>query len=164
MLLTDNKKKQMKRRTRTLAGVLVMLIVIQFFPAQKNFSEAEAPGDIANRYEVPMNTLMNLYDGCYNCHSNYTRYPWYYKVQPVGWWMAYHISRAKRHLNFSEFASYTPREASRKFHEIHEVMEEHSMPLRSYRLMHEEAKLTPAQYQHVADWALRMQQEIDSTL
>ena len=153
----------MKRRTRIWAGVLVILIVIQFFPPKKNSTEAEAPNDIANKYDVPMNTLMNLYDGCYNCHSNYTKYPWYFKVQPVGWWMSHHIAKAKRHLNFSEFATYTPEQTRKKFHEINKVMKNRSMPLKSYLLMHEEAHLTPGQYQNVADWALKMQHGLDSS-
>lgn len=153
----------MKRKTRIWTGVLVILVVIQFFPPKKNTTEKDPTDDIATKYDVPMNTLMNLYDGCYNCHSNYTKYPWYDRIQPVGWWMAHHITDAKRHLNFSEFASYTPDQARKKFHEINKVMTKRSMPLKSYLLMHEEAHLTPEQYKNVADWALKMQQRLDST-
>lgn len=153
----------MKRKTRIWTGVLIIVIAIQFFQPGKNTTEAEATADIATKYDVPMNTLMNLYDGCYNCHSNYTKYPWYVKVQPVGWWMTHHINDAKRHLNFSEFANYTPKQARKKFHEINKVMTKHSMPLESYLLMHEESRLTPDQYKNVADWALKMQQQLDST-
>lgn len=152
----------MKRKTGIWIGVVVVLVAIQFFRPPMRTSDADAPNDIAAKYDVPMNTLMNLYDGCYNCHSDFTKYPWYYRVQPVGWWMAHHISEARRHLNFSQFGTYTPAQAQKKFHAIHKVMVGRTMPLKSYLLMHEEAHLTPGQYQNVADWAQKMENGLDS--
>ncbi|MCM4152881.1 hypothetical protein DHD05_14895 [Arenibacter sp. N53] len=38
-------------------------------------------------------------------------------------------------------------------------MKEQSMPLKSNLLLHEEAKLTDEQYQHIADWAKETQQK-----
>src|SRR5699024_10548446 len=107
-----------------------------------------------------MNVVMVLNDACYNCHSNYTTYPWYYNVQPVGWWMDYHIDQAKKHVNFSEFATYSKEDARHAFHEINEVMTEHLMPLKSYRLMHKNARLTDEQYKKVADWAAEMEAKL----
>lgn len=157
----------MKKGFKILIVIILLFGVIQFFRPAKNFTKADAVNDIATKYDVPMNVLMNLYDGCYNCHSNYTTYPWYYNVQPVGWWMAHHIKEARRHVNFSEFAAYSPRQAAKKFHEIYEVMDEKTMPLKSYLLQHKEARLTDEQYKNVADWAEKMHrqllQETDST-
>lgn len=150
----------MGKRTKIIIGLLIILAVIQVFRPSKNFTGADAPNDIAVKYDVPMNVLMNLYDGCYNCHSNYTKYPWYFNVQPVGWWMSHHISKARRHLNFSEFATYTPKQAAKKFHEIYKVMDARSMPIKSYLWMHEEAHLTPEQYHVVAAWAKKMQLQV----
>jgi hypothetical protein len=149
----------MKNRLKIPLAVLILFAVIQFFRPGKNFTRAEAVNDIAKKYDVPMNVLMNLYDGCYNCHSNYTTYPWYFNIQPVGWWMARHIKKAKRHLNFSEFATYTPEKAAKKFHEIYKVMDEKTMPLKSYLLQHKEARLTDEQYKRVADWAQKMHRQ-----
>lgn len=154
----------MKRWLKVLIIVVVIFGVIQFFRPQKNFTKADPVNDIANKYDVPMNTLMILYDGCYNCHSNYTKYPWYFNVQPVGWWMAHHINKAKRHLNFSEFASYTPKKAAKKFHEIYKVMDEKTMPLKSYLLQHKEAHLTDEQYKNVADWAQKMHKQVQAAM
>lgn len=156
------KSIMMKTKTAIWIGVLVVLVVIQFFQPPKRTADEDAPNDIAAKYDVPMNTLMNLYDGCYNCHSDFTKYPWYYQVQPIGWWMAHHISEARRHLNFSQFGTYTAVQARKKFHAIHKVMVSRSMPLKSYLLMHEEAHLTPGQYQNVADWAQKMENSMDS--
>lgn len=150
----------MKNWVKVLIIIVIIFGVIQFFRPAKNFTKAEAVNDIAKKYDVPMNVLMNLYDGCYNCHSNYTTYPWYFNVQPVGWWMAHHIKDAKRHVNFSEFAAYTPKEAAKKFHEIYKVMDEKTMPLKSYLWQHKEAHLTDEQYKNVANWAQKMHQQV----
>ena len=150
----------MKNWIKIIIIVVIILGGMQFFRPSKNFTEEEPMNDIANKYDVPMNTLMILYDGCYNCHSNYSKYPWYYNIQPVGWWMAGHIKKAKRHVNFSEFASYTPKESAKKFHEIYKVMDEKTMPLKSYRLQHKESRLTDKQYKNVADWAQKMHRQV----
>lgn len=150
----------MKKGVKIIIVIVVVLGLMQIFRAKKNFTQAEPVHDIATKYDVPMNILMNLYDGCYNCHSNYTKYPWYDNIQPVGWWMAYHVNGAKRHLNFSEFATLSPQQAAKKFHAIYKVMNKKSMPIASYLWMHPEARLTPSQYKDVAAWAQQMQQKI----
>lgn len=153
----------MRKWMKILLTLIIVLAAIQLVRPAKNYSEQESPDDIATRYEIPMSILMVFNDACYNCHSNYTTYPWYNQVQPVGWWMARHIRRARRHLNFSTFAQYSPREAAKKFKEIHEVMEDKSMPIRSYLWMHSEARLSDEQYKKVADWALKMQQRLEAS-
>lgn len=110
-----------------------------------------------------MDIQMDFNTACYDCHSNYTEeYPWYYTLQPVSWWMNLHIKKAKEHLNFSEFANYTTEEQIDKYNKIHEVMTEKAMPLKSYLLMHDEAKLSDREYQKVADWAKEMAKELEN--
>lgn len=140
-------------------GMAILLIIqIPFFTPEKNQIKTDGLRiDITDKYEVPMNIQMDLYNGCYDCHSNYTEnYPWYYHIQPVSWWMNLHILDAKKHINFSEFAAYTSEEAAEKFDDLHKVMEDRSMPLKSYLWMHDKARLTERQYQRVARWAKAM--------
>lgn len=153
----------MKRSKLILIVVIAILVVIQFFRPEKNTTNADPVNDIATKYMemADMDILMILNDACYNCHSNYTTYPWYYNIQPVGWWMAYHINDAKKHVNFSEFATYSKKDAAHAFHEIYEVMSEHTMPIKSYRLMHDKANLTDEQFKKVAEWAKEMEEKLD---
>jgi len=74
--------------------------------------------------------------------------------------MALHIKNAKKELNFSEFASYSPQKAAKKFDEIRKEMESKHMPLKSYLLMHDEAKLADQDYKDIAEWAKKMHEEI----
>lgn len=153
----------MKTRTKILLIILSLVLVIQlpFFTPDKNETREDRNIDITDKYEVPMNVQMALYNGCYDCHSNNTKnYPWYYHVQPVSWWMNQHIRKAKTFVNFSEFGSYSPEKAIKKFDEINEVMEKRTMPLDSYLWMHDEAQLTEKQYDYVAKWAADMRDRL----
>lgn len=146
----------MKTWIKILIAVVILLLILQLpvFTPDKNYSKLEPVDDIALKYDVPMNVLMDLNESCYACHSNYTeKYPWYYNIQPVSWWMNKHIEDAKDELNFTEFAKYTPEKAAKKFKEIKETMDERTMPLRSYLWLHDEAKMSDKQYKRVAEWA-----------
>ncbi len=157
----------MKTLLKILVIIIAILLIIQlpFFTPKKNFTKEDTSTAIVDKYEVPMNIQMILYNGCFDCHSNYTEnYPWYYHIQPVSWWMDWHIQEAKKHVNFSEFARYTPQQASKRFKELQEVMEEHAMPLKSYLWMHKDAKLTEKQYQQVAAWAKEMHEKMEAKL
>lgn len=150
----------------TLAIVAVLLIIqIPIFTPSKNISDAEPVNDIANAYDVPMDIQMHIYNSCSDCHTNYTKeYPWYYKIQPVSWWMALHIHNAKKELNFSEFATYTPQRALKKFKEIQQQMEQKHMPLKSYLWMHDEAKMTDQDYKDMTEWAKNMQATVQAKI
>src|SRR5699024_7141172 len=149
-----------------IAAVAILLIIqIPIFQPDKNYSEADPVDDIAAKYNSlfmdDMDIYMDFQNACYDCHSNYTEdYPWYYAIQPVSWWMDHHIKKAKDSLNFSEFANYTPQEAAYKLKLIHDVMEDHSMPLKSYLWMHDEAKLDDDHYRDVAEWAKKTRQKV----
>ncbi|MBS1949948.1 MAG: heme-binding domain-containing protein [Bacteroidetes bacterium] len=153
----------MKKWKKIMAGCAAITLIIQLpvFAPQKNYSEADPVYDIAKVYEVPMDVQMELYNSCYDCHSNYTKeYPWYYHIQPISWWMARHVNQAKAKLNFSEFASYSPEEAAKKFNDIQDVMEEKAMPIKPYLLMHDEARLTDDEYKGLAEWATHLHDKI----
>ncbi len=156
----------MKKGVKILIAVIILLLIIQLpiFNPAKNYTEADPVNAITTVYEVPMDVQMHLYNACFDCHSNYSKYPWYYHIQPVSWWMSSHIKDAKRHLNFSEFATYSPKRAAHKFHEIYEEMERQSMPIESYKVMHGDVKLSNDDYKAVADWAKKMHDQLEAKI
>ncbi len=144
----------MSRTKKILIALLVVLIVIQFIRPTRNISNLDGPNEISKKYTVPTEVQSILKQSCYDCHSNNTNYPWYANVQPVGWWIQYtHINDGKKHLNFSEYASYPEKRAKRKFEEIVDEVKEGGMPLGTYTFMHHEAVLTPEQSKALTDWA-----------
>lgn len=134
-------------------GIIALVVIIQFFRPTRNISLQPAPNEIATKYNVPEDVQTILKHSCYDCHSNNTTYPWYSNLQPVGWWLQWHIDDAKRHLNFSEFAGYPEKRAKKKFEEIEDAATNGWMPLDSYTWMHEGTRLTPEQGKAVASWA-----------
>ena len=133
--------------------LLLVFVVIQFFRPTRNISTGISVNDINRHYNLPDSVQQILKKSCYDCHSNNTNYPWYYNVQPVGWWLQNHINDGKRELNFSEFASYAAKKQSRKMGKTSEEVKEGGMPLNSYLWIHTDSKLNEAEKATLANWA-----------
>jgi hypothetical protein len=136
--------------------LLIVFVVLQFFRSKKNISEAANVNDITKAYAVPTNVMESLQTSCYDCHSNNTKYPWYSHIQPVAWWLADHIDEGKKEINFNEFAAYSLRRQYRKFKEINDQLEEDEMPLKSYTIIHGDAKVSKEQKVEIYNWTNAM--------
>jgi hypothetical protein len=136
-------------------GILLLaaLIVVQFFRPKRNKQEGEAVNHLNKVYAIPDDVNIILEKACYDCHSNSTRYPWYANIQPVAWWLAKHISKAKKELNFSEFTSYNLRRQYHKMEEVKDEVKEGKMPLNSYTWTHKDAILTDEEKNKIIGWA-----------
>ncbi len=132
-------KKHLKK---IVIALIVVFILIQFFPTHRNENKELLPTDFSKVYDVPENIHVMLKNACYDCHSNNTKYPWYNKIQPVSWFLENHIAEAKEELNFSEFGNYSAKKQNHKLDEIIDEVKEGEMPLKGYKLMHSEAKFS----------------------
>jgi mono/diheme cytochrome c family protein len=74
---------------------------------------------------------------CFDCHSNETRWPWYAKIAPMSWVMQRDVTAGRSVMNFSEWN----RPYLLSGEAGHAVLRS-DMPLKSYQMLHEEAKLT----------------------
>jgi len=139
---------------KILLGLVLVLVVIQFFRPERNESNDQTFA-IATKYTVPQEVDAILKVSCNDCHSNKTEYPWYANVQPVAWWLDEHVVDGKRHLNFSEFTNRPIAIQNHKLEEVIEMVEEKEMPMEEYTYLglHSEANLTDAQRQVLIDWA-----------
>lgn len=132
---------------------IVIFFLLQFYQPTKNVSlERDMNEDITNVYAVPKNVKTILRTSCYDCHSNNTNYPLYSYIQPVRIFMESHINEGKENLNFNEFGNYSKRRQENKFESIIQQISSDQMPLASYTLLHQDARLTPAQKKVVIDW------------
>jgi len=132
--------------------LLIIFIVMQFIQPKKNQAEGISSNDISNAVTLPKDVHQLLIKKCYDCHSNNTTYPWYFHVQPVGWWLAAHVHEGKEHLDFSEFKSYKPERVNHKLEEIGEVIEDGSMPLKAYTVIHKGAAVTESEAKAIQTW------------
>ncbi|MBK5279776.1 MAG: heme-binding domain-containing protein [Bacteroidia bacterium] len=131
-----------------------LLILIQFVRPDRNVTN-DRTNDISNTYPVSAPLKSILESACNDCHSNKTNYPWYTEVQPIGWWLNYHVTDGKKHLNFSTFNKMPIAVQNHKFEEVIEMVKEGEMPLPSYTWLglHEGANLTDAERKIIIDWA-----------
>ena len=120
---------------RILLGLLVIFILIQFVPVDR-----ENPPVVREVAWDSPETKAIAERACYDCHSNQTNWPWYSYIAPVSWRVADHVEHARGHLNFSDWT-----QPNEDLEENIEVLEEGEMPLSDYLLLHPEAKLTEAE-------------------
>lgn len=141
------------KKTIKYAGIalLVILVLIQFYRPARNLSN-DRTNDISKTFPVPDSVQTILKTACYDCHSNYTVYPWYANIQPVASWLGHHIDEGKQELNFSEFSTYTPRRQYNKLGKIVHELDEHEMPLASYTLIHRDAVISSTQQMIISNW------------
>jgi hypothetical protein len=150
-------------KTRILVGLAIIFLALQAYrPARNTSTTASFTGkdDITVLHPASPEVRQILATACYDCHSNQTRYPWYAEVQPVAWWLARHVSEAKRELNFAEFGTYTRKRQVKKLEELVDEVRDRKMPLKSYTLIHGDAKLTDAQIAALCAWAEGIQDKI----
>jgi hypothetical protein len=74
---------------------------------------------------------------CFDCHSNETRWPWYAKVAPMSWAMERDVTAGRSVMNFSEWNRHYVMSS-----EAHHAVLRADMPLKTYLVLHDDAKLT----------------------
>ncbi|RYD55406.1 MAG: cytochrome C [Sphingobacteriales bacterium] len=149
---------------KILIGLLVVLVMIQFIRPARNQSKAASPNDITAVYTLPDDVNQILQRSCNDCHSNYTDYPGYANIQPLGFWLQNHINEGKAELNFSEFGTYEKKKQAHKLEEVAEQVEAGEMPLGNYTAMHKEAKLSKEDAIILVNWAKGLQKQIEAQL
>ncbi|UZT99852.1 heme-binding domain-containing protein [Chryseobacterium fluminis] len=146
---------------KVLVVILVAFIILQFFPIDKT-NPAPTPGmDFLTIKKTPPETAEMIRTSCYDCHSNETAYPWYSNFAPASWFLKNHINEGRKHLNFSTFATYEPKRQLHKLEECIEMVGKKEMPLESYFVGHQDAKLTDEQRKLLIDYFKREKAETE---
>ena len=138
----------MQRTLRwAIPAVLVVLVALQFVPVERT-NPAER-----SRIEAPDSVAAILERACYDCHSNRTRWPWYSYVAPMSWLVARHVENGRADLNFSEWPTFDFEAEEYALRDIREQVEEGKMPLKSYLLLHWDARLSEEDRRILIEWA-----------
>lgn len=133
--------------------LVIILVIIQFIHPARNITTGQQPNNIANVYTVPDSVKTILAKACLDCHSNNTRYLWYFKIQPVDWWLTSHINDGKEELNFDEFADKPIRYKYHKLQSVTDQIKKSEMPIHSYLWIHKDAVLTDQEKNTLTSWA-----------
>ena len=123
--------------TWILGGAVVVFLVMQVIPYYK--PEANPPVTKEPNWDSPETRAM-VKQYCFQCHSNETEWPWYSKVAPASWLLAYDVAAGRSRMNFSEWDT-RPTGVG----EIIEQVSSGEMPPVQYTLAHPETKLQGAQ-------------------
>jgi len=98
---------------------------------------------------------------CFNCHSNETKYPWYYKVPIIKEQIDSDIEEANKHLTMGDdfpFGGHgTPIE---DLEAISKSIQEDTMPPFEYQVMHWESFLKEEEKNAIVLWAQEGAQEL----
>jgi hypothetical protein len=131
----------------TGATLLAAFIAIQFVPAHR--SNRLGTGDPP----APRDVQWTLRRACYDCHSTETRWPIWAYVAPISWQVIADVERARKMVNFSDWATYTPQVQTALKHTIAYSTSTHRMPTWYYLTLHPDAKLSPADLAALTAWA-----------
>lgn len=90
---------------------------------------------------------------CFNCHSRFTEYPWYYAIPGVRQMIDKDVRAARADVDMSEDFPFQGKGTPSDYLDvIEDVVRDRSMPPLRYRLVHPAAALTDAERQRVLDW------------
>lgn len=151
------------RKALKLIGFLLLaaIVLIQFFPPDRNNADGKTGISINQVLNVPDSVNEVFKQSCFDCHSNTTRYPWYTSIQPAGWYLANHVKEGKAQLNLDEFGNYSARRQLSKLKSIAESVESEDMPLKSYLLLHPDARMSGHLRTLLINWALKTRDSLE---
>ena len=105
---------------------------------------------------IPPRVQGILHRACYDCHSSETHWPWYSAVTPISGVIEQDVRRARDVMNFSEWtitAGASPARAAATLNAMCAGARAGIMPKPQYRMLHPEARLSPADLDALCEWA-----------
>ena len=101
---------------------------------------------------MPANVAAVLQRSCQDCHSNETHWPWYSYVAPTSWIVASDVHKARRQMNFSEWAGYSEKKREERLNGICEQVVNGDMPEGKYALIHRRAHVSQDESAAICRW------------
>jgi hypothetical protein len=136
---------------KLLVTAAIVLLAIQLIPYGRDHTNPRTVQEIT--WNTPATRVL-AQEGCFDCHSNLTEWPWYTSIAPVSWLTQHDVDDGRAKLNFSEWQR--PQEAD--LQEVVEAIRGKHMPPLQYRAVHSDARLNDTQRQELeqgltASWA-----------
>jgi hypothetical protein len=140
-----------------LVAVLAMFVIGS--AARSRFRQPDIPAAPAAAVNlqtpVPAPVLSTLRRGCFDCHSDHTRWPWYSALPVVSWLIERDVKEGLGQLNFSRWAQYNPFDRADMLDKVCALAANRKMPLLPYRLLHSEARLSATDVAELCAWSRR---------
>ena len=149
-----NRIHQSMKRILTPAAMTFALLFagIQFIPVGTKPRNGPSAGESARLPDLADPKVRAVLDrSCGDCHSDYTRWPWYSRTAPVSWILYRDVNRGRAKLDFSQWQEKPATPNARM--EICDTVTDGDMPLRGYTLLHPDAKLSQEEVELICNWA-----------
>ncbi len=131
---------------QVLRGIVLALIAIQFVPVPRS----NPPVETEFAATAPVRAVLRR--ACYDCHSHETAWPWYSRVAPASWMVAYDVAEGRANLDFSAWNRIRPDEQVKKIGKMWKEVAEGDMPPWYYLLAHREARLSAGDRATLRAW------------
>jgi len=96
---------------------------------------------------------------CYDCHSNYTTYPWYDRIAPASWFVKNHVKKGREVVNFSVWNNYEIKKQKFFIKKLEKSIIIR-MPMPSYLWLHKEATLSKEDKKLLKKWGESLKEKI----
>ena len=133
---------------KTAIFIILTLILIQLIPVTKT----NPPVDKNLSLNAPIKVALILKKGCYDCHSNETKWPYYSDIAPVSFFVASHVNKGRKAINFSKYNEIDSKIKKERLKRAITTVNNGMMALPSYLSAHEEAKLTKDEKKILTEW------------
>ena len=130
------------RRLFVAALVLLAIGSIALSPSREPETGIDPAAGLDVTRAVPAPVMSTLRRACFDCHSNETRWPWYSSLPGVSWAIARDVKTGRGQLNFSRWTEYNRFDRASMLDKVCELVTAGKMPLRPYRLLHPESRLS----------------------
>ncbi len=131
----------------SVGSLVVAVLAAQLVPVDRTnpVGETEVPASAEARAV--------LRRACYDCHSNETVWPWYSRVAPVSWLVAYDVRRGREEFNFSAWNRLAPERRIKVAQTSLEEIRDDEMPPGIYVSMHSQARISKEDLLVLRQWA-----------
>jgi len=143
----------MRSRTKYIViGTGLLFCAVQFIPVGTRNPAVVPALTIYATQPVPQ-TVRSIFDNsCSDCHSNQTHWPWYSHLAPVSWMIVHDVHEGRKHLNLSEWGTYSEKKREEKLESLCEQVTNGDMPDSKYAFVHRKVRLTQDQRDAVCAW------------
>jgi hypothetical protein len=142
------------RVKKVVFALAAFLIVIQFAQPRRTNPPIIPSRALAAHMTVPDDVQSTLMRACGDCHTNQTVWPWYSHIAPLSWMITDDVNQGRRHMNFQDWESQeSPKQATDHLVGICKEAREKGMPPFTYRITHENARLTPQELGALCAWS-----------
>jgi hypothetical protein len=137
------------------AAAILLTSAVLLIPTNLPPTAQDVTINVSAQNELQRRAMETLRKGCFDCHSRYTRWPWYARIGPVGWLLARDVTSARNALDLTNWPTdhRLTETTKEKAIAICAVLKANRMPPRRYLLLHRESAVNTEEKRTVCEWA-----------